>query len=171
MKNRIVLASKILLSSLLIVSCSTNDSSSCEQALTGALSTEESGLVGNWILTNMVSEDPVDITTDGVDNSSTDIFGQLDDCDKDVEYIFENDRNFTLKQQFTAENCPNKSSLNGTWKYANDILSLVSACNLQTITILVDGGFTTFSFEGLYTFLEVDGTVTSSNVTLTYTKS
>jgi hypothetical protein len=54
MKKVKLIASSVMLMSLLMVSCSLNEGSSCPEALTGELSLTESEFVGTWVLTNMV---------------------------------------------------------------------------------------------------------------------
>ena len=171
MKNRIVLASKFLIMGFLIVGCSTGSDSNCPEDFVGALSSEEEAIVGTWVLTDIVSEEAKDLTDDDVDNPSTEIFDQLSDCNKDIEYLFNSDRAFTLKQGYNADNCSNKFMLNGSWKYVNGQMSFVQSCNTNSVDIFLNNELTVFTIEDVLTFNEVDGTVSTSNVTLTYTKS
>ena len=171
MKNRRVALCKILLVGLLMFGCSTDNGSSCPEPFTGALSFEENAFSGTYVLTDIVSENPKDLTNDGIDNASTEIFAQLPDCKKDVDYEFRADRTFTVRQEYNAENCTNKLSLDGTWKYTLGQLSLINECLLQTVEIEVNNDYTEFTISDIYTFNESTGAISQSRVTLTYTKS
>lgn len=171
MKNKIASFSLLMCFGLLMMGCSTDSSSNCPEDFTGALSSDENEFVGTWALSDIVSQVAVDLTDDGVDNPSTEIFDQLPDCQKDVEYIFGSDRGFTVRQQYNATGCTNKLSLDGTFKYVSSQLSFNNACVVQTITVQVNVDFTEFTVNDNYTFNEVDGSTTSSSVVLTYSKS
>ena len=172
MKNTVIASIQLMFLGLLMAGCTSTDGSGCPEALTGELTSMENEFVGNWVLTDMVSEEAVDITTDGVDNPSTDIFSQLPDCQKDVEYVFRNDRTYTVRQEYNAENCTNKLSFDGTWKYINGKLELVNPtiCLSQTLNITVNNDTTVFALVDLVTFNDVSGLTVKSNVTLTYEK-
>ena len=61
--------------------------------------------------------------------------------------------------------------LNGSWKYVNGQMSFVQSCNTNSVDIFLNNELTVFTIEDVLTFNEVDGTVSTSNVTLTYAKS
>jgi hypothetical protein len=171
MKKVKLIASSVMLMSLLMVSCSLNDGSSCPEALTGELSLTESEFVGTWVLTNMVSEEEVDLTDDDVENPSIEIFQQLPDCQKDVVYDFESDRKFIVKQEYNATDCQNKLTFEGTWKLTDTELTFVSQCSSQAIDVVVNDDSTVFTLEDTYFFNDVYGFVISTTVTLTYEKA
>jgi len=118
MNKTILLLGKLMLVGLLMLGCSTDNGSNCPEALTGELTLDELDFVGTWVFTDLVSEKEVDLTDDNVDNPSTDIFSQLEACDKDVDYVFRSDRTYTVRQEYNAQDCDNKLSFDGTWKYA-----------------------------------------------------
>jgi hypothetical protein len=171
MKKTMLIASSVMMMNLLMVSCNLDDGSSCPEALTGGLSDIETEFVGTWVLTNMVSEEEVDLTDDDVENPSTEIFQQLPDCQKDVVYDFESDRKFTLEQEYNATDCQNKLTFDGTWKLTEGKLTFVSQCTSQTIDIVVNDDSTMFTLEDTYFFNDVNGFVISTSVTLTYEKT
>lgn len=172
MKKYILLASSIVMINLLVVGCSTsNDTQNCIDALTGDLTFSESSLVGNWALTAMVSEEAIDLTSDGTDNPSTDIFEQFSECDRDVVYSFQNDRKFAFRLGYSSTLCDNKESVDGTWKFDQNQLTLVIGCATQTIIIALNSTFTSFNIEGTYSFQDVNGLNVTTKVTSTYTKS
>lgn len=171
MKKFMLMVSCVIMMNFLLVSCSLDDGAACPQAFTGELSVSESEFVGTWVLTNMVSEDEVDLTDDNVENPSTEIFQQLSDCRQDVVYNFQNDRKYSIKQGFNATNCTNKQSLEGTWKLAGNKLSLVTICTLQTVDILINNEVTVFTYEATFTFQDVKGLNINTTVTSTYEKT
>ena len=152
-----------------MVGCSV-DKNTCQSDFTGALSDAETGLVGTWVLTDMVADKEVDLTDDGVENPSTEIFDQLPDCQKDVEYTFDSDRSYMVRQEYNAMDCTNKQTFNGTWSYSNGQLQVVSDCILQTLNIEISGDATTFTLVQLITFNDVYGYMIKGNTTITYTK-
>lgn len=171
MKKLKLMASSAMMMGLLMVSCNLDEDTSCPKALTGELSFPESEFVGTWVLTNMVSEEEVDLTDDDVENPSTEIFQQLPDCQKDVVYDFESDRKFTVKQEYNAPDCENKLTFEGTWKLSDTKLTFVSQCSSQAIDIVVNDDSTVFTLEDTYFFNDVYGFVVNTKVTLTYEKT
>lgn len=172
MKKTVISISKVVLLCLLILGCSTDNGSSCPEPLTGELSTIENEFVGKWVFSGMTSEEAVDLTEDGVDNPSTEIYSYLPDCQKDVEYFFNSDRSYTVRQEYNAANCTNKLSIEGTWMYTNGNLTFVtpSVCLSQTLNITLNGA-TEFTISDTVMFNDVSGLTIRSNVTLTYTKT
>jgi hypothetical protein len=171
MKRLKLIACSVMMMSVLMVSCSLNDGTSCPEALTGELTLIESEFVGTWVLTNMVSEEEVDLTDDNVENPSTEIFQQLSDCQKDLVFDFGNDRAYTIKQGYSATNCENKQSLDGTWKLIEGKLTLVALCTTQLVDIEFNGDNTIFTREDIYTFQDIYGFTINTNVTSTYEKT
>lgn len=165
-----LMASSVLMS-LLMVSCSLNDGTSCPEAITGSLSDLENEFVGTWVFTNMVSEEEVDLTDDDVENPSTEIFPQLEDCQKDVVYVFETDRKFNVKQEYNVPDCENKLTIEGTWKLMNGNLTFVAQCSSQTIDVELNEESTIFTLEDNYSFQDVNGFLIMTNVTFTYEKA
>ncbi len=167
------LLGNVILISLLFVSCTLNNESStnCAQDLTGDLSTTESEFVGSWVLTDLVSDVAIDLTDDGVDNPSTEIFDQLSECSKDLVYDFNSNRSFTVKQEYNAVNCDNKLSIDGTWRLIGAQLTLVSLCQAQQINIQLNNEYTMYTLEDTYNFNDVTGNTINTDVTLTYTKT
>ena len=172
MKKIIISIIKLLFLCVLIVGCNTDDGTNCPEPLTGELTTIENGFVGTWVLSGMESEEAVDLIDDGFDNPINDIFSQLPDCQKDVEYFFRNDRSYTVRQEYNAVNCNNKLSFDGTWKYANENLTLVTTtlCSSQTLDVTLNG-LTEFTITDVLNINDVSGLTVRSNVTLTYTKT
>lgn len=163
--------SKLMFFGLFMLGCSTNDGLSCPEPFTGELSTVENSFVGTWVFSGMTSEEAIDLVDDGIDFPSTDIFSQLPDCQKDVDYLFNSDRSFTVRQEFNTVGCNNKLSIEGTWKYANEKLTLVTPtlCSSQTLDVTLNG-LTEFTITDVLNINDVSGLTVISNVTLTYTK-
>ncbi|WP_338357316.1 DUF5004 domain-containing protein [Yeosuana marina] len=158
------------MASLFFVGCN-NDGPDCPEALTGELGTSETVLVGDWNFVGMVAEDAVDLTDDDQDNPSTDIFAQLDACDKDLVYTFDNDRSYTFTQGYVATDCTNKVQFEGTWKLTGSNLAFVANCTTNAIDIAFNEDQSTFSFEQTYKFLDMDGHTVTTKVTFTYGKT
>ena len=172
MKKQIVMIYGIIMISLLIFGCSTdNESQNCSIPLTGDLTSIESSLVGNWVLTTMVSENEIDLTDDDVNNPNTNIFEQFSECERDVIYSFNSDRQFSFKQGYTAALCNNKEAVDGTWKFSQNQLTLVVGCATQSIAIILNSNISSFTFEGNYSFQDINGLTLSTKVTSTYEKS
>lgn len=169
MKKSNVLVTAMMVASLFFVGCN-NDGPDCPEALTGELDTSETALVGDWNFEGMVSEDEVDLTDDDQDNPSTDIFAQLDACDKDLVYAFDNDRTYTFSQGYVATNCSNKAQLGGTWKLTGSELTFVANCSVNNVTIAFNEDQSAFSFEQTFKFNDVDGHTVTTKVTFTYGK-
>lgn len=171
MKRSFVQASSILLLTFLIMGCDIGDDVQCPSPFTGALSSSETDLVGEWVLSAIVAEDAVDLTNDQVNNPSTDIYAQYTACQKDLVYTFNNDRKYKVEQGLMATNCQNKQVLEGTWRLSNNNLSLIVGCATQGFEIEFGEDDTTFSQEATVRFNNVDGFTITTVVVFTYQKS
>ncbi|MFC4722183.1 DUF5004 domain-containing protein [Geojedonia litorea] len=171
MKKLLIQTSCILVLTLLLTGCDIGDDVQCPSPLTGALTSTETDLVGEWVLSAIVAEDAVDLTNDQVSNPSTDIYSQYSACQRDLVYTFGNDRKYKVEQGLTATNCQNKQTLQGTWRLSNINLNLVVGCSTQNTEIEFGENKTTFSQEATVRFNNVDGFTITTLVVFTYTKS
>lgn len=170
-KSILVMKSLVLAGALFFVGCNNDDGIKCPEPLTGELSPAETDFSGTWVFTAMEAEDAIDITDDNTDNPSTDIFAQQSECETDLVYNFSSDRNYSLKQGYTAEDCNNKQTLSGTWSLSSEnVLTFIANCSLQTTNITPSETGDSFSFVSTVTFNEASGAVKSTKVTFTYTK-
>ncbi|WP_282147989.1 DUF5004 domain-containing protein [Algibacter lectus] len=173
MKKSILLMKSLMVFSLLFVSCNDDDSDgvTCTDSLTGELTDVEMSFSGTWVLTAVVAEDEIDLTDDGEDNASTDLFVQYDDCEKDIVYGFEDDRAYSFVAGGTSD-CDNEQTTIGTWKLNETYgLTLVSSCFSQTSQLEVNDDFTEFTSEGNINYIDVNGETITSKTTFTYTKT
>lgn len=168
--KKIVLTISLVMMNLLFVGCNLGDEASCPEALTGELSATEGNYVGSWVLTDMIADEEIDLTDDGVENPSTEIFQQLSECKQDVVYTFENDRSFNIKQGYNVANCDNKGIVQGTWKASTAQLTTVALCETLNKAIDMNTEQTIFTTESNFQFQDVSGFLISSTVTLTYEK-
>ena len=123
------------------------------------------------MLTGVVAEDEIDLTDDGEDNASTDLFLQYDDCAKDIVYVFEDDRAYSFVAGGDGD-CDNEQITIGTWKLNETYgLTVVSNCFSQTSQLEVNDDFTEFISEGNINYLDVNGETIASKTTFTYTKT
>ncbi|MEL0650710.1 DUF5004 domain-containing protein [Algibacter sp. TI.3.09] len=173
MKKSILLVKSLMVFSLLFVSCNDDDSDgvTCTDSLTGELTDVEMNFSGTWVLTAVVAEDEIDLTDDGEDNASTDLFLQYDDCEKDIVYGFEDDRAYSFVSGGTSD-CDNEQTTIGTWKLNETYgLTVVSSCFSQTSQLEVNDDFTEFTSEGNINYIDVNGETIVSKTTFTYTKT
>lgn len=170
MKKSMVFVNMLTLAGLLVLGCSNDNGINCPNDFTGGLSTTETEFAGVWEFIEMVSEQDIDLTNDQMDNPSTNIYDQLEDCQKDLSYIFEEDRGYILKQGYEAVNCTNKAMFDGTWKLTTGVLTFVGNCSMESIDIEFNENMTQFMFEKTYKFLDVDGKSITTKVTFTYEK-
>ncbi|MWW23284.1 DUF5004 domain-containing protein [Algibacter lectus] len=173
MKKSILLMKSLMVFSLLFVSCNDDDSDgvTCTDSLTGELTDVEMSFSGTWVLTAVVAEDEIDLTDDGEDNASTDLFVQYDDCEKDIVYGFEDDRAYSFVAGGTSD-CDNEQTTIGTWKLNETYgLTVVSSCFSQTSQLEVNDDFTEFTSEGNINYIDVNGETITSKTTFTYTKT
>jgi len=172
MKRSILLVKSLMVCSLLFVSCDDDNDIQCPEALTGELTGTEVDFIGQWTLTSIVSEDEVDFTDDDIDNPSTDLFAQYSDCEKDIEYNFSDNRDYTLLAGMTAADCTNTQEIEGTWALNGDTeLVIVNTCSSQVTQIEINDDVTAFSIEGNFQYADVNGNTISTTTTFTYEKA
>ncbi|MEH6406261.1 MAG: DUF5004 domain-containing protein [Leeuwenhoekiella sp.] len=169
MKTSKLLFSALILSLSMLTSCSTDDGPDCLPAYTGDLTAEEATLVGEWELSSILADKEIDITDDDVDNPSKDLYAQYSDCFQDAMYTFYQNRNFLFEQGSNAENCTNKASQDGTWKFAVDKLSIV-ACYEQILEIELNDDKTSFSSTAVQNYRDVNNQTIQATVVFTYSK-
>ncbi|ETN94800.1 DUF5004 domain-containing protein [Zhouia amylolytica] len=153
-----------------MLSCDSNDDISCAEDFTGDLTTSEEVLVGEWNLSAVVAEDEIDLSDDEVENPTTDLLSQYTACQKDVAYIFDAERNFTIEQSYNVADCAEKGQLAGTWMLNGEALNLVYACSRLSTGIDIHAEGTTFSFTGIENIQDINGQIIETTVTYTYTK-
>ncbi|MDD7884377.1 DUF5004 domain-containing protein [Flavivirga sp. 57AJ16] len=170
MKKSNLLLSSFLAVALLTISCNNDDGPNCPEDLTGALSDKETSFAHKWVLSDIVSEEEIDLTDDNENNPSTNIFDQYSDCNQDAFYDFKDDRSFQYKQGQNTSNCSNKQSSSGTWKLTENALTIVSFCNTQIIDIEINTDTTSFFIEDTFTFTDVNGNRINSKTKITYNK-
>ncbi|GGW25066.1 DUF5004 domain-containing protein [Arenibacter certesii] len=142
----------------------------CPADYTGVLLENEDVMLGRWELTAIVADKEVDISKDGEDNPKKDIYVQYEDCKKDVDFVFTQDRGYTNSEGQNVENCTDKAKYKGTWKLKETVLSLVSNCYVQNLPLEFNGSKTAFSYKGNYTIKDVHGINIQTEITFTYTK-
>ncbi|WP_176328435.1 MULTISPECIES: DUF5004 domain-containing protein [Arenibacter] len=149
-----------------------NDSDfQCPEDFTGALLENENGLVGKWELTGIMADKEVDLTSDGEDNPTKDIYAQYSECEKDTDFVFSSNRGYTNSQGQNADNCTNKVTFSGTWRLTNQALSLVRDCSMENLPLEFNEEKSTFSYKGDYTVTDVHGMKIRTEVTFTYSKA
>ncbi|MCK0157465.1 DUF5004 domain-containing protein [Cellulophaga sp. F20128] len=157
--------------SVLLMNCSPkdDDSNGCVEEFVGAVSATETFLVGDWVLTATASNIDVDLTDDGEDNPSTDVFAQSTDCQKDAVYSFNVDRKYSFKNGYSATDCAQKFENKGTFQLAGTNLSITSTCALFNIPIEVNGSETEFTVTNVVN-VPSNGQTVAAVFTYTYTK-
>ncbi len=169
MKRMIFSIAGLFMISGLVVSCNTDDdSSNCPEDFTGTLTANEEKLVGEWVLTAILADEAVDITDDGQENPSSDLFAQYGECQKDGVYTFNSDRSYIFEQGQNATNCLNKGTFDGTWQLSSNTLSLVFSCNTQNLSLTFNGSNTAFSFSDDFNITDVNGNTMQVGITFTY---
>jgi len=158
----------LLMMSAFVVSCSADNDSNCPENFTGALQTNEEKLVGEWVLSAITADEPVDITDDDQDNPSTDLFAQYEECQKDGVYTFNANRSYTFKQGQNGTDCQNKGTFDGTWQLSSNTLSIVDACIVQNFSLTFNGAQTNFTFSDDFIITDVDNNTIEVNVSFTY---
>lgn len=170
-KSNLIMKSLLVMGALFMVSCNNDDGFTCPEPLVGELNATETEFSGTWEFVAMVADDAIDLTNDNTDNPSTDIFAQQKACDRDLVYDFMDNRDYSLKQGYVADDCNNKQSLTGTWSLtAEKTLSFVANCSSQTTQIVINDTGDTFSFVTTLNFQDVNGAVKTSKVTYSYKK-
>lgn len=169
MKRKLVFIVVLGMASLLVTSCISDNGVECPSDFTGTLSGDEPDLVGEWVLTAIVSDKEIDLTDDNEDNPIKDIYAQYTDCQKDAVFIFNQGRTYIFNQGEVASGCVNKTTSEGTWKLSTGTLSLASGCSLQTMAIDFNDDKTEYTFSGNYNLRNVAGETLLTKITFTYT--
>lgn len=171
MKRSILLVKSLMLCSLLFVSCNDDNDIKCPEAITGELTDMEVDFTGKWTLKSIVSEDEVDFTDDDIDNPSTDLFAQYSDCEKDIEYNFSDNRDYSFLGGMATADCDNTQDIEGTWALnENAELIIVYGCTTQLTQLEINDEITTFSTEGNFQYMDVNGDLINTTTTFTYEK-
>ncbi len=168
MRKNALMALATLAMGVVMTACNSDDGADCPEDFTGALTANEQKLVGTWSLSAIVSVEEVDITDDGEDNPSNDIYAQYSDCQKSTFYTFNADRSYQIGQEGNFEGCENAATTEGNWQLVSQTLSLLRNCTLQNITTSFSADETTFSFSDNYTVTEVNGNSVQTVITFTY---
>ena len=168
-QNMIFMLAFGMLNFLFIGCLPDNNNLDCPTDYTGGLTGEEPDLVGEWVLTAIVSDKEIDLTDDDEDNPIKDIFVQYTDCQKDAVFAFNQGRTYVFNQGMVASGCVNKTTSEGTWKLATGTLSLVSGCNLQNMAIHFNADKTAYTFSGNYNLKDVNGETYQTKIAFTYT--
>lgn len=156
--------------SLTFINCgSTEDPLECPPQFTGDLAESETKLVGEWTLIALVSDTEVDLTNDFTDNPSTNMFAQYSDCSKDAVFKFSTNRSYAYETGSKTDAC-NKNTTSGTWKLDSDELFLVVACGGLSSNLSFNEANTIFEYTNTVDIQEVNGVVTTAEVTYTYSK-
>ncbi|MFS4467546.1 DUF5004 domain-containing protein [Maribacter sp. 2210JD10-5] len=171
MKKRQLLMSLAAFLSLLLTGCLSDDNEIvCIEDFEGELKENETELVGQWMLSGIVSEKEVDLTDDDADNPIKDIFVQYTDCQNDRIYTFANNRRYTfIRGGNDTLACKNKSESDGTWRLSGKTLSFVTECNIRNMNIVLNREESFFSVSDDFEIKDVQGKVIRSEVTFTYT--
>lgn len=172
-KSNVISIALMVVFTLFMVSCNSDDRIECPDELVGELSDAEKQFSGTWIFTGMDSEVAIDLTNDETNNPEKDIFAQYTQCDRDLVYDFNDNRSYSLKQGHAAAiDCDNKQSLTGTWSLTSgNVLTFVANCATQSIGVTFDDTGNSFSFSNVLNFVDVNNTQITSKVTFTYTKA
>ncbi|WP_318309116.1 DUF5004 domain-containing protein [Flagellimonas crocea] len=168
MKNKFLSIGVLLLTGIVMFSCSSDDGTQCPPDFTGELSTNEEKLVGEWVLSAIVAGEALDLTDDGVDNPSTNLYGQYTDCQQDAVYTFGSQRTFSYEEGQNAEDCTNKIQTSGTWELSSNTLRLTASCTIQSTTVEFNTEATEFSFAETFNVKDVTGTTTQTTIAFTY---
>lgn len=169
-KSILIIKSLFVIGALSIFSCDTDDGIKCPDPLIGELSAIETEFSGSWIYVAMDADEEIDITDDNTNNPSTDLFAQLDDCERDMVYNFMSNRNYEFKQGYLADDCNNPQTLVGTWSLIGSELTIVGSCSSQRIPIETNDEGTQFSYDTLLSIRDVNGLEKRLNITFTYQK-
>lgn len=166
-RNAFMIGAWVLMAGI-ISSCNSDNDVDCPEDFTGELTTGEEVLVGTWVLSAITADEEIDLTDDDEDNPSTDFYAQYSDCQRDASYTFNSDRTYEYEQGQNAEDCQNKTALEGTWKLVSANLSLIGGCSLQNTDIEFNVNGTEFSFTNDYDVRDVGGLVKPVEITFTY---
>ncbi|MBJ7880037.1 DUF5004 domain-containing protein [Gelidibacter salicanalis] len=170
-KLNVLTKSLMVMTTLFLVSCNTDDGIECPVALTGELTATETAFSGSWEFSGLVAEDALDITADNTENPIKDLYAQYPECDRDLVYEFMDTRAYVYKQGYFAEDCQNKQSITGTWSLTGTVLTFVSSCASQKIDIELKEEGNSFSYDATVNVREVSGNVKTTKVTFTFEKT
>ncbi|WP_162558651.1 DUF5004 domain-containing protein [Robertkochia solimangrovi] len=163
--------SAITCMAIFALGCNNDDTNECDQNFTGALQTEEQDLVGEWRLTSATAEDEIDLTDDGEENPTTDLFIQFEECQRDIAYNFESDRDFTYLIGYNNTECESsRDGIAGTWKYEAGVLSIRSGCSFGNMVITLNDSDTAFTISEVNRIRDVQNVVVETTITYTYTR-
>lgn len=170
-RKNVFMKSLMVMAGLFLVSCNNDDGIECPDALSGELTAAETAFSGTWEFSGLVAEDALDITDDGTENPSTDIYAQYTECQRDLVYEFMDTRAYVFKQDYFAEDCQSKQSITGTWSLTGKILTFVSSCATQSIDIEIHEDSNSFSYDATVNVREVNGNVKTTKLTFTFVKT
>ncbi|MDO6758856.1 DUF5004 domain-containing protein [Tamlana sp. 2_MG-2023] len=174
-KSILVLRSILTLTflSVLTVSCSDdNDDDICNDPIVGELTEYEADFSGYWTLKSIVVDEEIDLTDDDIDNPSSDVYSQYDECLQDTAYEFSSDRAYSFEQGKNADDCEVQNETNGTWKLGQDnILTIVSNCLTGNTVLDLNDDLTEFSFKSSLPYEDVNGNKLNLNTVSTYEKT
>ena len=168
MKHKFLSIGTTLLMGVLFLSCSSDDGNQCPPDFTGDLTAEEEMLVGAWALSAMVATDEFDLTDDGVDNPSTDIYNQYTECQQDAVYTFGAQRTYGYEEGQNAGGCDAQIQIDGTWELVSGTLRLTSSCSIQSTSVEFNGDSTAFTLSQTFNVRDVNGTLSQTSIDFTY---
>lgn len=152
----------------MLFSCESDNENNCPDNFTGALLAEELPLVGEWVLSGVMSAKEIDLTDDDTDNPSKDIYAQYEDCERDAIYIFKTDRSYTFELGRNVDGCDYVIPSRGTWQLKSKNLSLVTACQLFTTALGFNEDQTEFVYSNIYNIVDADKKVIETNIEFTF---
>ena len=168
-KNKILGFGTLLLMFVFVSSCSSDDEVQCPQDFAGSLSTEEEKLVGEWMLTAIVAGEALDLTDDGVDNPSTNLYDQYGACQRDAVYTFGTQRTYLFAEGMNAEDCDSTLENSGTWELVSGTLRLTASCSIQSNLLDFNGDDSEFSFTRTFQITDINRGVIQTEIAFTYT--
>jgi len=168
MKYKFLSIGATLFISVMFLSCSSDDGDQCPPDFTGDITSEEEKLVGVWELSSMVAADELDLTDDGVDNPSTDIYNQYTDCQQDAVYSFGAQRIYGYEEGENAQSCDAQIQIEGTWELVSGTLRLTSSCSIQSTSVVFNDNDTTFTLSQIFNVRDVSGVVSQTSIDFTY---
>ena len=136
----------LLAFTLLFAGCTPDNDVPCAEPFTGSLAEEEIPLSGTWELTALEGSTAIDLTDDDIDNASTDLYAQIDECVVNVKYILNDSRVINYVASEVVEDfCEERVLLDGTWKYELNTISVVSGCAQYYLPIALSEDKTSFT--------------------------